>query len=204
MEEKEEGLAALLDQVEACHKRHKTPLKPLDHLVPGLTMSCDVLTTEDETALLQHIDACEWNTQISRRTQHYGYIYDYSARKASAKPTTPIPAWCDALIAEMQMLGLMRFTPDQMIINEYKPGQGIAAHIDKPDDFGDQIISVSLCSEVPMVFTKGDARVSVPLPRRSAVSLQKDARYTWKHSIEKQSVKERRVSLTFRKMNNKK
>lgn len=203
MKDDEEGLVELLDQVEACHKRHKIPWQEFPE-VPGLTLMPDVITPEDEATLLKHIDACVWNTQIARRTQHYGYVYDYNTRKADAKPTTSIPEWCQALIAEMQMTGLMRFTPDQMIINEYKPGQGIAAHIDKPDDFGDQIISVSLCSKVPMVFTKGDARLSVELPRRSAVSLQRDARYTWKHAIEKHSVKERRVSLTFRKMNKKK
>jgi alkylated DNA repair dioxygenase AlkB len=195
----EEGVEQLLLDVEACHKRHKTPRKDIDD-VPGLSLVCDIMTEEQEAVLVHHIDEGEWNTQISRRTQHYGYVYDYNSRKAMPKPTIPIPTWCNELIAEMQMLGLMRFTPDQMIINEYKPGQGIAAHIDKPDDFGDQIISVSLCTEVPMVFTKGSARVEVPLPRRSAVSLQKDARYTWKHAIEKKSVKERRISITFRKM----
>ena len=38
--------------------------------------------------------------------------------------------------------------PDQMTVNEYKPGHGIPPHIDTHSAFEDGIVSVSLGSQV--------------------------------------------------------
>jgi alkylated DNA repair dioxygenase AlkB len=52
----------------------------------------------------------------------------------------------------------MRNAPrfDQLIINEYMPGQGINKHVDRIDIFENYICSLSLGSDCVMTFAKGN------------------------------------------------
>lgn len=66
-------------------------------------------------------------------------------------------------------------------MNEYLPGQGIAAHIDRDTCFGPAVASVSLGSDIIMDFMSeetGDIG-HVLLPARSAVILLQDPRNNW-------------------------
>jgi len=49
--------------------------------VPGLRYIREFLTPTEEKKLIYLIDSMKWDTTLSRRTQQYGYIYDYSAVK---------------------------------------------------------------------------------------------------------------------------
>lgn len=106
---------------------------------------------------------------------------------------------------------MLPFLPDQLIINEYLPGQGIAEHIDCEPCFGDIVASLSLGSGCTMDFTEVATEVkrSVFLPRRSLVIISEDARYKWKHGIAKRksdmmggqkTARGRRISITFRQV----
>ncbi|RZL05487.1 MAG: DUF11 domain-containing protein, partial [Pedobacter sp.] len=101
--------------------------------------------------------------------------------------------------------------PDQVIINEYTPGQGISPHIDCEPCFGNTIISLSLGSACIMEFThrKHGQKVEILLRPRSLVVLSGESRSLWTHGIpvRKQDVfggckfiRSTRVSLTFRKV----
>jgi alkylated DNA repair dioxygenase AlkB len=102
-----------------------------------------------------------------------------------------------------------------VVVNEYLPGQGIAPHIDKPDAFGDEIVSLSLGSAVGMEFSRGDTKIVGLLDRCSLLIMKGDARQLWKHGIAKRKSdiatdwqrrrpvsveRKRRVSITFRKV----
>ena len=77
--------------------------------------------------LLARIDAHAWSTELSRRVQHYGYAYDYKAREVTQSSYLgPLPDWLGALAGELVSDGHFRQPPDQVFINEYLPGQGIA------------------------------------------------------------------------------
>ena len=101
---------------------------------------------------------------------------------------------------------------DQVIVNEYQPGQGISSHIDCQPCFKDTIVSLSLGSGCIMDFTnKSDKTKKVPvwLAPRSLVVLSGEARHEWLHGIAARRSDEwdgqkyerrRRVSLTFRKV----
>lgn len=180
----------------------------MNQLPPGLIYKDDFIPEEMERRLIGWIDDQQWNTSIKRRTQHYGYEYNYTQRVA-LKKTTPISG--PLLDVCQQLESIMK--PEQCIINEYTKSQGIAAHVDA-FTFGPIICSVSLLSPCNMIFTKGDEKVSVYLAPRSLVVLTKDSRYKWKHEIKptstiklpdgKEIVKGddyRRISLTFRTMN---
>lgn len=97
----------------------------------------------------------------------------------------------------------------QIIINEYVPGNGITGHIDSPKIFGDVICSISLLEPTLMTFTRNDVVIEKFLEKNSIVILEGDARYKWKHEISKNKTfvydgkkfkKQRRVSITTRTM----
>ena len=49
--------------------------------VPGLIYRPDFITPDEEAMLVELIDAQEWNADLKRRVQHYGWKYDYTARR---------------------------------------------------------------------------------------------------------------------------
>ncbi len=177
------------------------PVKKVKPVIPGLTLVSDFITEEEEATLLARVNESEWNTSLQRRTQHYGYLYNYASREA-AEPAPPIPEWANFLIDRLIEQKLLHVRPDQLIVNEYAQGQGIGAHIDHVKFFADGIVSISLGDEMIMSFSKqGEEKVELPLPRKSALILFGDARWKWRHAIDgKQKHAGTRVSLTFRKM----
>ena len=123
----------------------------------------------------------------------------------------PLPQWAEEIADILCERRLAPERPDQVIVNEYDPGQGIASHVDCQPCFTATIISLSLGSPCVMGFTHKRTRQTVPLllEPRSLVVLQDEARYVWLHGIparktdqygEKTIRRERRVSLTFRKV----
>ena len=113
--------------------------------IPGLQMVEDFITEDEEKELLELINGEEWSKSISRRTQHYGYVYNYRSKNAKQKGN-PIPEW--KILEKVKKY--IEF--EQVIINEYKPGQGIYWHIDAPSAFGDTIVSLSLGHTYNMSF----------------------------------------------------
>ncbi|KAI9467331.1 hypothetical protein BJY52DRAFT_1110967 [Lactarius psammicola] len=106
----------------------------------------------------------------------------------------------------------------QAIINLYRPGEGIAPHVDLLSRFGDGIVGVSLGGGVAMQFARvgGGGEYEVWLPPRSVIVLTGEARYGWTHGIPPRNrdkveeeggdgggrwqwhYREPRVSITFR------
>lgn len=158
--------------------------------IEGLTYTPSYITTEQEQLLISKIDQQLWLNDIRRRVQHYGYKYDYKARKITSDlKIGEVPEW-------LQILPYY----DQVIINEYLCGQGITPHIDCIPCFGGTICSVSLLEPCEMILERDNIKHSITLEPRSLLTLQGEARYKWKHSIQvrKSNVRNRRVSVTFR------
>ena len=180
--------------------------------VQGLDYIADYISAEHEQALLQEIDHNDWLSDLKRRVQHYGYKYDYKARAVDAKAYLgPMPAWASGLCQKFVADKIFPVIPDQMIVNEYLPGQGISAHIDCVPCFGEMIASLSLGSSCIIEFSypgTGDKK-ELLLEERSLVVLSGPARYEWQHAIPARksdvidgtkTARKRRVSLTFRKV----
>lgn len=196
--------------------------------IGGLCLVEQFISRQEELTLLQHIDAMPWNTSLRRRTQHYGFLYDYSTKKTlSSAPSLEVPSlptWADFLWQRLMDQKHLFFAPDQMIVNEYEAGQGIAAHVDNVTQFEDGIVSVSLASDIVMQFCKKkqnkrkqkkseekeeeekeEQEKELWLPRCSALILHGESRYEWKHGIAARKQdhgkpRQRRVSITFRRM----
>jgi len=158
--------------------------------------------------LIETIEAQPWRGDLARRTQHYGYVYDYRAKSVDpASRLGDLPAWLQRIALQLAADGLMSRAPDQAIINEYAPGQGIASHIDCVPCFDDVVTSLSLAAPVVMDLKYKEQHVPILLEPRSLLVLRGEARYHWTHGIAKRQQdivnetvipRERRLSVTFR------
>ncbi len=181
-------------------------------IVSGLTYIPNFIDSTTESDLIKTIDTQPWITELKRRVQHYGWRYDYKARSVTNDIRIgALPDWLKSCAMGLQQTGLFADTPDQVIINEYQPGQGISAHIDCVPCFTDTIASLSLGSQCVMNFTnsKTGEKSSLLLEPCSLLVLTGDARYVWQHAIagrktdhhNNQNIERtRRISLTFRKV----
>lgn len=173
--------------------------------IQGLIYIPNYVSSNEETFLLKTIKKKKWDNSLKRRVQHYGYRYDYKARNVTKDMYLgKLPKWLNDLAIRISNDGLCEVIPDQVIINEYQPGQGISPHIDCEKCFGPRILSLSLGSQVIMEFTQdGIPKKEILLLPSSLVMMYGEARNKWKHSIPsrlKDNGVERgvRISLTFR------
>ncbi len=182
------------------------------HLPPGASLTADWITPLQEAALVAFLDAGAWSGELRRHVRHFGYRYDYRARSATRESRIgPLPDKLQGLAERLVAQGCFSAVPDQVIANEYLPGQGIGAHVDCEPCFGDVIASLSLLSGCEMGFrclASGEMR-AVILPPRSLLVLVGPARRDWTHAIAARLsdvidglrvARQRRVSLTFRTM----
>ncbi len=181
-------------------------------MLTGLRYLPEYLAYEAQTELLHVINAQTWLGDLKRRVQQYGYKYDYKARRIDlSMKIGALPTWADAIATRLYEDGIFAEKPDQLIINEYEAGQGIAPHVDCEPCFNDTIVSISLGSTCVMDFihTLTKEKESLLLDIGSAVVLQGESRYDWQHTIASRKTDkwagklyERgiRVSLTFRKV----
>lgn len=179
--------------------------------IDGLTYIPDYISAEQENELLAVIDRQEWSNELKRRVQHYGYKYDYTARNLDhSLYLGALPAWLVPIPEKLYKGGYFQRKPEQVIINEYEPGQGISAHTDVVSAFGETVASLSLGSGCAMQFSNGDIKHDIYLEPRSLIVMSGDARYKWKHAIpaRKSDIvngmklpRTRRASLTFRTVN---
>lgn len=189
--------------------------KPLNDLallskVKGLLYIPEYITKEEHASFWKSVNAENWLGDLKRRVQHYGYKYDYKARFIDySMKIGELPEWVAPLAKKLNQEGYMPAIPDQLIVNEYKQGQGIASHVDCEPCFGDTIISLSIGSTCIMEFTNKETKekIQVFLEPRSLVVLKNDARYLWTHGISGKKAdifkgikheRKTRISLTFR------
>ncbi|KAJ7468595.1 hypothetical protein FB451DRAFT_1368890 [Mycena latifolia] len=133
----------------------------------------------------------------------------------SARCSQPLPPNIHTLLFAPASMGAR-----QAIVNLYRPGEGIAPHVDLPARFGDGIVGVSFGSGCAMRFAQAAVTAADPdsaaakeavrlfLPARSVLVLSGEARYAWTHGIEARTADrvaeaglvERgvRLSVTFR------
>jgi alkylated DNA repair dioxygenase AlkB len=171
--------------------------------VLGLRYHEDFISPSEEEELLAAVELEEWSYQWQRRTQFYGVQYLPGDARGVKRP---LPAWSDPFRRRLFEEGVTPSVPNQLGVNEYLPGQGIAGHV---DFLGGSVVSLSLGSGCVMEFTRDDLPYApwVYLPRRSIVVLTGEARHDWKHGIPRRKSdvvngkslpRSRRVSITFR------
>jgi alkylated DNA repair dioxygenase AlkB len=171
--------------------------------IPGLSYYPEYIDAKQEAELVSSIDAEPWDTAWKRRRQPYGHSYS----KTDAAPLD-IPNWAQFLVAGFVADGISERPFDQMLVNEYFPGQGISLHKDY-EPFDRTVVSLSLLSACVMDFRheSDGRRESLLLEPRSLLVLSDEARYEWQHGIASRKSdrwrgaiirRARRLSVTFR------
>ena len=182
----------------------------METLVPGLFLYPDFIDNSTEDELINEIDNHIWVVDYDRKLQYYGYRNELETPYNLVEFPVPMPPLIHALSQKIVEDKILEKQPDQVIINEYVPGQGIRPHKDR-NYFDNQICGVNLGSGCIMRFIKGSSKdvVDVEIPRRSLYVMQDEARYKWQHAIpprKKDLVdgniqhRERRISITYRKV----
>lgn len=177
-------------------------------LPPGAHYTPDFLSCPDRTRLTAEIDSNEWSQELKRRVQHYGYRYDYKARRIDrGMHIGPLPAFALGMANDLLAVPSYGQESDQLILNEYLPGQGISAHVDCETCFNDRVAIVSLGWPYEMEFqnTQSKSVAKILLGVGSLLVLADEARYQWMHCIraklkDRGIPRRRRISMTFRKV----
>lgn len=186
----------------------------METALPGLFLYPDFIDEAREQQLLHEIDTQTWIVDYLRRLQYYGYRNELDKPYDLIPFPIAMPPLIHQLSQELVEQEIVDLQPDQVIINEYVPGEGLKPHKDRAY-YENQICGVNLGSSCVMRFIKGknEEIVDVEIPRRSVYVMQDDARKKWKHGIpprKKDKVdgnvhhRERRVSITYRKVKPKK
>ncbi|KYQ88925.1 2-oxoglutarate (2OG) and Fe(II)-dependent oxygenase family protein [Tieghemostelium lacteum] len=195
------------DKVESPENEINKPTIEKEQEIKGLTIIDKFITKEEHDKLLEAIKDQDWDTTLSRRTQHYGYRYNYKSRNLNEKDKVePLPEWSLKICQKLIDAGHISSLPDQLIVNEYKLGQGISAHIDSTTAFGDVIFSISLGAPCRMIFKRksnSNIKKEFIVRPRTFMKMSGDSRYLYTHEIPKLSnasltVYSERISLTFR------
>jgi hypothetical protein len=147
--------------------------------IPGATYVAEFVSAGEEQDLISEIERGTWTYEFARRRQHYGIGYENRDR---TEPT-PLPPWIETLAHRIVGAGLFSKMPAQALVNEYEPGQGIAAHKDY-EPF-DEVASLSLASGCLMEFASLNSAdiKSIWLAPRSLLVLRGEARHQWTHGI---------------------
>lgn len=177
---------------------------------PGLSVRDDYVPADEQDRFIAAVDAQPWRSDLRRRVQHYGYRYDYRARSVDRDMFLgPLPRWVLPLVQRLCAGGIFSEPPDQLLVNEYEPGQGIAPHIDCVPCFGPVIASLSLGSTCVLELARDGASQAIFLRPGSLLILADEVRFHWRHGIRARRSdihanarwpRGRRISLTFRKV----
>lgn len=166
-----------------------------ENLPSGASLIEDFLSPEEHDELVAQIDAQPWqateDSLIQRRTQQYGWRYDYAMKGTRDDMFLgELPAFFAPLLARMVAKGLVEREQlfNQVSVNEYVDGRGIGQHTDTKQGFGEAIASVSLLSTIVINFRQPDWRQDAPnrqalLRPRSCLVLRGEARHDWSHGI---------------------
>ncbi|AET00428.1 putative tRNA (carboxymethyluridine(34)-5-O)-methyltransferase [Medicago truncatula] len=177
--------------------------------VKGLWIVRNFLSSHKQSRLLSSIASENWFTQPSiNQSMRFGY---QNLPRWAIKLSDSICQSCSSSPSPfLQNLSMRYPFFDQMITNVYQPGEGICPHVDLLK-FEDGIAIVSLESSCVMDFTLGDETVPVLLEPGSLVMMYGEARYVWKHEINRKDAgfqswkgqlldQTTRTSITLRKL----
>lgn len=166
-----------------------------------------------------YLEPKKWMRGKGRVTIQFGCCYNYAKDKYGNPPgisrdeeVDPLPPLFKQMIKRMVRWQVLPSSciPDSCIVNIYNAGDCIPPHIDH-HDFLRPFCTVSFLSECNILFGTSlkvvdegvfDGPVSVPLPVGSVLILSGNGSDIAKHCVP--SVPTKRISITFRKMDDRK
>jgi len=185
-----------------------TPLQLGDDAPEGLVYTPELVSEEDERALLREVERLEFHAirmhgVVAKRTaRHFGLDYDYE-RRGVLTDVDPIPDWLLPVRgAAAELAGVSAEDLVEALVQDYPEGAQIGWHRDAPM-FG-TVVGVSLLSSARMRFRRdrgGERQLfELEVEPRSGYVLAGPARTAWQHHVP--PAKQRRYSITFRTLRN--
>ncbi len=180
-------------------------LAPLPLLPEGLEYRAELVSTDEETELLEHFRELNFREYEfhgylgKRRVVSFGLHYD--TNESTVRNTEDIPGFL--LPLRQKAADFARLAPSalqQALVTEYTPGAGIGWHRDRPA-YRDVIgVSFSSSCRFRLRRKRGSSweRASLIVEPRSVYLLRGPARTEWQHSIPTAELL--RYSVTFRSM----
>jgi hypothetical protein len=200
-------------------------LECMSHVIEGLWLLRDFISTEEEAELIKNIDADSLNPWAISSFNGFTDTKQYGVRTQFGLPNEErlvrqydesrnehgLPAFFGGIRARFRGLAqrfpelaetMKGFTVNECNVNRYdtKLGHYLTPHYDDRALSGPILLNLSLGCEAIMTYTSSQtADTPITLPRRCLQIVSRDARYRFKHSIKKTDVLGSiRVSLTFR------
>jgi alkylated DNA repair protein alkB family protein 8 len=150
----------------------------------------------------------------NRITKHYGYVFNAKTLNVDQpnEQTKQLPKWSLELVNKFTDHQKLVKEMNQLTINEYQSKTGISGHVDTHSVFDENIIIISLRSDVTIKFVNSITKevVNLWVPRRSGLIMSGESRYLWTHRISFRAsdvspdgellLRGSRISLTFRKV----
>ena len=180
---------------------------PLD----GIYLVPDFLNEDEEEKLLSAIDDDIWiSSQSGRLKQDFGIKINFKKQTIKTKYFTGMPMYSQSLIQRLQTHRLLKdFQSVELCNLDYRSERGshIDPHIDDTWIWGERLITINLLSSTILCLIPKDEHsnkiIYIPLPRRWMIVLYGDARYEYKHAIQRRHIHGRRVAVTFREFTSK-
>jgi alkylated DNA repair dioxygenase AlkB len=192
--------------------------------IPGLYLIPDAFTKEENNFYMDILE--KENTynpnichQIHKATE-YGWKFLPVTKKSDKDFLGNFPDWLENLWQKIFLhikANIPNFPeksyPDNVLINQYEPGDGCYPHIDQLNFWDNWVVGVSFGSGCTFQFTKeknNNNKISFYMPHCSIYIMIDEARYLWKHEMIFSPIdnyygeiipRTKRISLTFRTMN---
>jgi len=185
-----------------------------DSEISGLYYIPNFLSSDENEEIIKYLhNYKKWQHvnkhSNTRRVIHYGYNYSYD--RSGISKAKEIPKYFKNLVLKDKINNILKKKllnqeMEQLIINEYKPGQGIFPHVDHQKYFGDNIVCLTVGSGTTIDFiNKYDSskKKSIYVDTGSLYIMSGDSRHKWKHGIRRtlydNGIKRgTRFSLTYR------
>lgn len=193
----------------------------------GLRILTDVVTLEEERALLERIGRSPFlPSQSGREKQHYGPRVNFNRRRIQTDRFDGLPDYAFELEERAREriardlpaddpihAALAEYVTTDVFVLRYEPMRrsNLDFHLDDLFAYGDLILDFSLESDAVLSFYRGrpdgevrtqapieEACVRAQLPARSLALIFGPARRSWEHALLASDLGGRRTSLTLR------
>ncbi|KAJ9468229.1 hypothetical protein DIPPA_04415 [Diplonema papillatum] len=152
--------------------------------LPNLAVVGDFVSDAEEAWLRDMIydgNEREWHHLVKRRLQNWGGFPHYKGMYQEQ-----LPGWAGHVCRRLEQSGYWNGGPavNQILLNEYTGGRGIAAHKDGPNYDPPAAAVLSLLSDARMVFRSPDGiEKRVNLPRKSLLVFSGEYFTDWTHCV---------------------
>ncbi len=157
-----------------------------DALPSGVRLLPEVITEEQEAALINAVDSGDWESVAGsegHRSQQFGWWRPQLLAQAgqSDRFLGALPAWAEPLVSRLHVMAPFDYAPDHLVVRELS--SGALPHLRKGE--GRTVATLALLSDLPVVFRRreGTGTWHLTQARRSLLVLTERFDKAWDRTI---------------------